>query len=122
MCCGKIIHYTIHHVHKAKAKAGEIMMAGTQLKEEDEATYLGVTFDKRQIWKSHISHIEGTARRKLASMHNLLEQHGVLMSNIETIYQGTVRPTMYIAQQHGPVQPRRTSKAPHKYRTKHCES
>jgi len=28
-------------------KAGKVMLAGTLLKEEDEATYLGVTFDKR---------------------------------------------------------------------------
>ncbi len=78
-----------------KQRAGKIMMEGTQLKEEDEATYLGVTFDKRQTWKPHISRIEGTARRKLASMHKLAgTTWGANEQILKTIYQGTVRPTM----------------------------
>lgn len=78
-----------------KQRAGKIMMEGTQLKEEDEATYLGVTFDKRQTWKPHISRIEGTARRKLALMRKLAgTTWGANEQILKTIYQGTVRPTM----------------------------
>lgn len=78
-----------------KQKAGKVMMAGTPLKEEDEATYLGVTFDKRQTWKPHISRVEGTARRKLAMMRKLAgTTWGANEQILKTIYQGTVRPTM----------------------------
>ncbi|XP_052249844.1 uncharacterized protein LOC127857490 [Dreissena polymorpha] len=70
-------------------------MEETQLKEEDEDTYLGVTFDKRQTWKPHISRIERTARRKLDLMRKLAGiTWGANEQILKTIYLGTVRPTM----------------------------
>lgn len=78
-----------------KQRAGKVMLAGTPLKEEDEATYLGVTFDKRQTWKAHISRVEGTARRKLGMMRKLAgTTWGANEQILKTVYQGTVRPTM----------------------------
>ncbi|XP_060580372.1 uncharacterized protein LOC132737134 [Ruditapes philippinarum] len=78
-----------------KQRAGKVMLAGTPLKEEDEATYLGVTFDKRQAWKAHISRVEGTARRKLGMMRKLAgTTWGANEQILKTVYQGTVRPTM----------------------------
>ena len=41
------------------------------LKEEDEATYLCVTFDKRLTWKPHTLRTERKARKKLAIMRKL---------------------------------------------------
>lgn len=63
--------------------------------EADEATYLGVTFDKRLTWKSHISKIEGNARRKLAIMRKLAgTTWGANEQILKTVYQGTVRPKL----------------------------
>jgi hypothetical protein len=38
-----------------KQKAGTIKVSGTTLTEVEEATYLGVTFDKRLTWKPHVA-------------------------------------------------------------------
>ena len=54
-----------------KQKAGTINLGGTPLKEDEEATYLGVTFDKRQTWKPHIVKAEAKARRRLAILRKL---------------------------------------------------
>ena len=37
-----------------KQKAGTIKVGETRLKMNEKLTYLGVTYDKRQTWKSHI--------------------------------------------------------------------
>ena len=54
-----------------KQKAGTITLGGTPLKEDEEATYLGITFDKRQTLKQHIAKAEGKARRKMAILRKL---------------------------------------------------
>ena len=41
-----------------KKQSGTITLDGTPLKEDQEATYLGVTLDKRQTWKPHIAKAE----------------------------------------------------------------
>ena len=41
-----------------KQKAGTITLGGIPLKEDEEATYLGITFDKRQTWRQHIAKAE----------------------------------------------------------------
>ena len=71
------------------------MMGSTPLAEVDEATYLGVTFDKRQTWRPHINRVEGMARRKLTIMRKLAgTTWGANEQILKTMYQGTVRPTM----------------------------
>ena len=54
-----------------KPKPMKIMLDGTELEHTDSATYLGITFDKRQTWKTHISRAEAKARRKLALLRKL---------------------------------------------------
>jgi len=76
-------------------RAGKVMMGSTPLAEVDEATYLGVTFDKRQTWRLHINRVKGMARRKLAIMRKLAgTTWGANEQILKTMYQGTVRPTM----------------------------
>ena len=53
-----------------KKEASPIKIGTYTLKEEDQATYLGVTFDKRLTWKTHTLRTEGKAR-KLAIIRKL---------------------------------------------------
>ena len=76
-----------------KQKAGTIKLGGTPLREDEEATYLGVTFDRRQTWKPHIARAEAKARRKLAILRKLAgTTWGANERILKTVYQGTVRP------------------------------
>ena len=78
-----------------KQKAGIIILGGTPLK-ADEATYLGVTFDKRQAWKQHIAKAEAKARRMLAILRKGArgEQHGnnVSLSAKKTLIRSLTMP------------------------------
>ena len=49
-----------------KKQACPIKIGTHTLKEEDETTYLGVTFDNRLTWKLHTIRTEGKARNKQA--------------------------------------------------------
>ena len=76
-----------------KQKAGTITLGGTPLKEEEEATYLGITFDKRQTWKQHTAKAEAKARRRMAILRKLVgTTWGASEKILKTVYQGTVRP------------------------------
>ncbi|KAK7101835.1 hypothetical protein V1264_020159 [Littorina saxatilis] len=76
-----------------KQKAGTIRLGGTPLREDEEATYLGVTFDRRQTWKPHIAQAETKARRKLAILRKLAgTTWGANEKILKTVYQGTIRP------------------------------
>ena len=76
-----------------KQKAGTITLGGTPLKEDEEATYLGVTFDKKQTWKQHIAKAEGKAGRKMTILRKLAgTTWGASEKVLKTVYQGTVRP------------------------------
>ena len=76
-----------------KQKAGTITLGGTLLKEDEGATYLGITFDKRQTWKQHIAKVEAKARRRLAILRKLAgTTWGASEKILKTVYQGTVRP------------------------------
>ena len=63
---GQILHNTI----SPKKQASPIKIGTHTLKEEDEATYLVVTFNKRLPWKPYTLRTEGKAR-KLALMRKL---------------------------------------------------
>ena len=77
----------------SKQKPGIIKLGDTPLKNEEEATYLGVTFDKRQTWKPHIDRAEGKARRKLAILRKLAGTHwGANQKILKRVYQGAIRP------------------------------
>ena len=76
-----------------KQKARPIKLGNTPLKEDEEATYLGVTFDKRMTWKPHITKAETKARRKLAILRKLAgTTWGANEKTLKTVYQGSVRP------------------------------
>jgi ribonuclease HI len=77
----------------SKKQTGTIKLGDTPLRSEDEATYLGVTFDKKQTWKPHIQQAEAKARRKLAIMRKLAGTSWGANENIlKRVYQGAVRP------------------------------
>ena len=73
-----------------KQKAGTNNLGGTPLKEDEEATYLGIIFDKRQIWKQHIVKAEAKARRRLAILAGTTWVASEKI--LKTVYQGTIRP------------------------------
>ena len=49
----------------------KIMLDDTELQHTDSATYLGITFNKRRTWKTHISRAEAKARCKLTLLRKL---------------------------------------------------
>ena len=82
----QILHNTIHAVIKIDTHT---------LKEEDEATYLGVTFDKRLTWKPHTLRTEGKARKKLTIMRKLAgTTWGANEQILKAVYEGSVRPVL----------------------------
>ncbi|KAK7093816.1 hypothetical protein V1264_007506 [Littorina saxatilis] len=77
----------------SKQKTGTIKLGDTPLRSDDEATYIGVTFDKKQTWKPHIHNAEAKARRKLAIMRKLAgTSWGANEEILKRVYQGAVRP------------------------------
>ncbi|KAK7087559.1 hypothetical protein V1264_021593 [Littorina saxatilis] len=78
-----------------KQKPGVIKLGDTPLRNDDEPTYLGVTFDKRLTWKPQIQKAENKARRKLAIMRKLAGTNwGASEKTLKTLYEGTVRPQL----------------------------
>ena len=76
-----------------KSKPMKIMLDDTELQHTDSATYLGITFDKRQTWKTHISRAEAKARRKLALLRKLAgTQWGAAETVLRNVYIGTIQP------------------------------
>ncbi|XP_070173778.1 uncharacterized protein [Littorina saxatilis] len=75
-----------------KQKPGVIKLGDTPLRNDDEPTYLGVTFDKRLTWKPQIQKAENKARRKLAIMRKLAGTNWG--ASEKTLYEGTVRPQL----------------------------
>ena len=72
-----------------KKQASPINIGTHTLKEEDQATYLGVTFNKRLTWKPHTLRIEGKARKKLATMRKLAgTTWGAKEQILKTVYEG----------------------------------
>ena len=71
----------------------KIMLDDTELQHTDSATDLGITFDKRQTWKTHISRAEAKAKRKLALLRKLAgTQWGAAETVLMNVYIGTIRP------------------------------
>ena len=76
-----------------KQKAGTITLGGTPPKKDEEATYLGITFDKRHTWKQHIAKAQAKARRRLGILRKLAGATcGSSVKILKTVYQGTIRP------------------------------
>ena len=68
------------------------MLDDTELQHTDSVTYLGITFDKRQTWKTHISRAKANARRKLALLRKLAgTQWGAAETVLRNVYIGTIR-------------------------------
>ena len=75
-----------------KSKPMKIMLDATKLQHTDSATYLGITFDKRHTWKTHIRRAEAKTRRKLALLRKLAgTQWGATETVLNNVYIGTVR-------------------------------
>ena len=78
-----------------KQKAGTITLGGTPLKEDEEATYLGVTFHKGRALRQHIARAEGKAKRKMAILRKLAgTAWGASEKVLRTVCQGAVRPRL----------------------------
>ncbi|XP_070182474.1 uncharacterized protein [Littorina saxatilis] len=78
-----------------KQKPGVIKLGDRPLRNDDEPTYLGVTFDKRLTWKPQIQKAENKARRKFAIMRKLAGTNwGASEKTLKTLYEGTVRPQL----------------------------
>ena len=86
-------YFTTLFTLSIKSKPMKIMLDDTELQHTDSATYLGITFDKRQTWKTHISRSEAKARRKFALLRKLAgTQWGAAETVLRNIYIGTIRP------------------------------
>ena len=60
---------------------------------EEEATYLGVTFDKKQTWRPHIQKAEAKAIQKLAILQKLAgTSWGANEQILKRVYQGVIKP------------------------------
>ena len=69
------------------------MLDDTDVQHTDSATYLDITFDKRQTWKTHISRAEVRARREYALLRKLAgTQWGAAGTVLRNVYIGTIRP------------------------------
>ena len=76
-----------------KVKPVKIMLNHAELQHIDSATYLAVTFDRRQTWKPHLCNAEIKARRKLALPRKLAgTQWGAAEAVLKNVYIGTIRP------------------------------
>ena len=76
-----------------KVKPVKIMLNHTELQHIDSATYLGITFDRRQTWKPHICNAETKARRKLALLRKPAGTQWVAAEAVlKNVYIGTIRP------------------------------
>ena len=70
----------------------KIMLDDTELQHTDSSPYLGITFDKRHTWKTHINRAEARARRKLALLRKLAgTQWGASETMLRNEYIGTIR-------------------------------
>jgi ribonuclease HI/endonuclease/exonuclease/phosphatase family metal-dependent hydrolase len=76
-----------------KQKPGVIKLRDMPLRNDDEPTYLGVTFDRRLTWKPQIQRAEAKARRRLAILRKLAgTSWGANEKILKAVYEGTVRP------------------------------
>ena len=76
-------------------RPGTVTLGQTPLKEENEVTYLGVTFDKRHTWRPHLEKAETRARLKLAMLRKLAGSNwGSNNRVLRTVYQGSIRPVL----------------------------
>ena len=76
-----------------KVKPDKLILNHTELKHIDNATYLGLTFDRRKTWTPHICNAETTARRKLALLRKIAStQWGAAEAVLKNVYIGTICP------------------------------
>ena len=68
---------------------------GECLKQELSPTYLGITFDRRLAWKSHIEKAEKKAKTRLTIVRKLAgSKWGADMKTLNKAYVGNVRPAL----------------------------
>ena len=103
-----------------KQKAGTITLGGTPLKEDEEATYLGITFDKRQIWKQHIAKQKEKPDARWLVFANLRVSLGEQARKyLQQCTREQSDPTSSMAPQRGQPQQRPISRCLTRSRTKH---
>jgi hypothetical protein len=59
-----------------KKKVAKLVLNGTALREDDTPSYLGITPDRRLIWKPHINKAQARAKLRLAIMRKLAGTRG----------------------------------------------
>ncbi|XP_053376916.1 uncharacterized protein LOC128547772 [Mercenaria mercenaria] len=83
---------TLFSLSPTQTDAGYIRICDTPLAEVEEATYLGVTFDRRLTWKAHLTNAESKARKKLPILRKLAGTNWGAHENIlKTVYLVTIR-------------------------------
>ena len=71
----------------------KIILDDTELKHTDSATYLGIIFEKRHTWKTHINGAEAKATCKLALLRKLAgTQWSAAETVLRNVYIGKIRP------------------------------
>ena len=82
--------YSASHLTKGKL----YLKNGECLKYELSPTYLGITFDKRLTWKSHIGKAEKKAKTRLTIVRKLGSKWGANMKTLNKACVGNVRPAL----------------------------
>ena len=81
--------------HSNKQKAGKLKMGDSTIQQAEEATYLGVAFDRWQTWKPHLARAEAKARKKLTIVRKLAgTDWGANEQILKRAYEGAVRPCL----------------------------
>ena len=85
----KPVAFTRKHIWETQP----IVLDGEEIKVENSAKYLGITFDKTMCWKQHIEVIVGRAKQRSYYLRMLANsKNGVLQSTMVLLYQSIVRP------------------------------
>ena len=89
----KTKYFTTLFPSSSKSKPIKIILNDTELQQTGSATYIRITFDNRQTWKTHISSAEAKARRRLALLRKLAGTRlGAAETVLRNVYIGTMRP------------------------------
>ena len=83
---------------RLKLETPDIYLAGNKLKYNNEAKYLGVIFDQRTTWKSHIKNIVNKSSKRQGILKFMARQNnGVSQEYLITMYKSLIRPIIEYA-------------------------
>ena len=112
---GQVFLHLVHPVPKAST----ITLGQNLLKEDEEATYLGVTTDKRQTWKPHIAKAQAKARQTGYPSQICWYHLGSKGENSKISLPGNSQIPLRLAPQCGHPQWRQTSRSWTRLRIRH---